>query len=215
MLRSMEPFTEIKVAVLPIGDGTMPLPYYSIFLKHPLRTIPLSSIKPFYTQHPNSPFSHHPWDSASLCFKFCQGYYPYKGYPNPKGPLDDFRAHQKTFAVIGLLHCPSSPDFDAAVDLFFDTCTKAYPYSAVNRCFALCPNDSQLEAGEKKGWNLTFVPDVDRSTFEFHLNTVMNEMAASLLMEFEKWVLQAESSGTILKTEIDSYYRVSPEEVHV
>ena len=49
----------------------------------------------------------------------------------------------------------------------------------------------------------------------FHLNTMMQEVAASLLMEFEKWVLQAESSGTILKTPLDSQASLSSEEVHV
>jgi len=42
---------------------------------------------------------------------------------------------------------------------------------------------------------------------------MMQEIAASLLMEFEKWVLQAESSGTILKTPLDSQASLSSEEV--
>lgn len=56
-------------------------------------------------------------------------------------------------------------------------------------------------------------PPADRPTLEFHLNTMMQEIAASLLMEFEKWVLQAESSGTILKTPLDSQASLSSEEV--
>lgn len=56
-------------------------------------------------------------------------------------------------------------------------------------------------------------PPADRPTLEFHLNTMMQEVAASLLMEFEKWVLQAESSGTILKTPLDSQASLSSEEV--
>ncbi|KAB2024913.1 hypothetical protein ES319_D06G117300v1 [Gossypium barbadense] len=48
---------------------------------------------------------------------------------------------------------------------------------------------------------------------EFHLHTMMQDIAASLLMEFEKWVLQAESSGTLLKTPLDSQATLSSEEV--
>ena len=71
----------------------------------------------------------------------------------------------------------------------------------------------QLEDGSKKGGNLRLFPPADRPTLEFHLNTMMQEVAASLLMEFEKWVLQAESSGTILKTPLDSQASLSSEEV--
>lgn len=73
----------------------------------------------------------------------------------------------------------------------------------------------QLEEGSKKGGNLRLFPPADRQTLEFHLNTMMQEVAASLLMEFEKWVLKAESSGTILKTPLDSQASLSSEEVHV
>lgn len=73
----------------------------------------------------------------------------------------------------------------------------------------------QLEDGSRKGGSLRLFPPADRQTLEFHLNTMMQEVAASLLMEFEKWVLQAESSGTILKTPLDSQASLSSEEVHV
>ncbi|KAF8400564.1 hypothetical protein HHK36_013863 [Tetracentron sinense] len=42
---------------------------------------------------------------------------------------------------------------------------------------------------------------------------MMQDIAASLLMEFEKWVLRAESNGTILKTPLDSQASLSSEEV--
>ncbi|KAG6498516.1 hypothetical protein ZIOFF_038234 [Zingiber officinale] len=42
--------------------------------------------------------------------------------------------------------------------------------------------------------------------------TMMQDLAASLLMEFEKWVLRAESSGTILKTPLDSQSSLGAEE---
>jgi hypothetical protein len=71
----------------------------------------------------------------------------------------------------------------------------------------------QLEDGGKKGDNLRLFPPADRQTQEMHLQTMMQEIAASLLMEFEKYVFQAESSGTILKTPLDSQASLSSEEV--
>lgn len=56
-------------------------------------------------------------------------------------------------------------------------------------------------------------PPADRQTQEFHLQTMVQDIASSLLMEFEKWVLQAESGGTIFKTPLDSQASLSSEEV--
>ncbi|KAI3936451.1 hypothetical protein MKX01_014420, partial [Papaver californicum] len=69
-----------------------------------------------------------------------------------------------------------------------------------------------LENGSKRGNNLVLFPPSDHRTQEFHLNTMVQDIAASLLMEFEKWVLQAESAGTILKTPLDSQASLSSEE---
>lgn len=72
----------------------------------------------------------------------------------------------------------------------------------------------QLEDYKRKEGNLILFPPADRQTQEFHLLTMMQDIAASLLMEFEKWVLQAESGGTILKTPLDSQASLSSEEVY-
>ncbi|XP_057720746.1 trafficking protein particle complex II-specific subunit 120 homolog [Arachis stenosperma] len=202
---SIEGSAMIQVAVLPIG----PVPpnslrdYYSMLL--PLHTIPLSAIRSFYTEHQKSPFANQPWDSGFIRFKFVLG-------GNSPSPWEDFQSHRKTLAVVGLCHCPSSPDLDSVIDQFNASC-RSYSSSLVHRCFAFCPNDSQLEEGGRQGGNLRLFPPADRPTLEFHLHTMMQEIAASLLMEFEKWVLQAESSGTILKTPLDSQAGLSSEEV--
>lgn len=71
----------------------------------------------------------------------------------------------------------------------------------------------QLEEESIKGSNLILFPPADGQTQEFHLQTMVQDIGASLLMEFEKWVLQAESGGTILKTPLDSQASLSSEEV--
>lgn len=62
--------------------------------------------------------------------------------------------------------------------------------------------------------NVILFPPSDRQTQEFHMLTMVQDLAASLLMEFEKWVLRAESAGTILKTPLDSQSSLSSEEVY-
>ncbi|KAL2970652.1 hypothetical protein AAZX31_15G152100 [Glycine max] len=105
----------IQVAVVPIGTvpSNVLRDYYSMLL--PLHTIPLSAISSFYTEHQKSPFAVQPWDSGSLLFKFVLG-------GETPSPWEDFQSHRKTLAVIGIIHCPSSPDLDAVVDVFTNAC---------------------------------------------------------------------------------------------
>ncbi|KAG4195241.1 hypothetical protein ERO13_A06G100000v2 [Gossypium hirsutum] len=201
---SIETSCMIRIAVLPIGKVPPPLlrDYHSMLLPH--HTIPLSTISSFYTEHQKSPFAHQPWDTGSLQFKFLLG-------GSPPSPWEDFQPYRKFLSVIGICHCPSSPDLDHVIDQFNAAC-KIYTSALVLRCFAFCPGNSQLDDGKKRE-NLVLFPPADRTMQEFHLHTMMQDIAASLLMEFEKWVLQAESSGTLLKTPLDSQATLSSEEV--
>ncbi|XP_031372555.1 trafficking protein particle complex II-specific subunit 120 homolog isoform X2 [Punica granatum] len=201
---SIETGAMIRVAVLPIGHIPAQLlrDYTGMLLRH--HTIALSAVSSFYTEHQKSPFAHQPWDSGSLRFRFVIG-------GCPPSPWEDFQSNRKILAVIGICHCPSSPDLDSVTDQFSSAC-KGYSSALVQRCFAFCPSDSQLEDGNKKEGNLILFPPADHQTQEFHLNTMMQDIAASLLMEFEKWVLKAESAGTILKTPLDSQASLSSEE---
>ncbi|XP_010265703.1 PREDICTED: trafficking protein particle complex II-specific subunit 120 homolog [Nelumbo nucifera] len=202
---SIESGCMLRIAVLPIG--TVPQAqlrdYVSMLVRH--RKVELSAISSFYTEHQKSPFANQPWDTGSLRFKFMVG-------GSPPSPWEDFQSNRKILAVIGICHCPSSPDLDVVADQFSIVC-KNYTSAVVQRCFAFSPGDAQLEDGGKRGDNLILFPPADRQTLEFHLLTMMQDIAASLLMEFEKWVLRAESAGTIVKTPLDSQASLSSEEV--
>ncbi|GFP94178.1 trafficking protein particle complex ii-specific subunit 120 homolog [Phtheirospermum japonicum] len=202
---SIETSSMIRVAVLPIAAIPPHLfqDYAAMLLRH--HTVSLNSISSFYTEHQKSPFAHQPWNSGSLRFKFMLG-------GSPPSPWEDFQSNRKILVVIGLCHCPSSPDLLSVANQFTAAC-KSYSSSLVQRCFAFCPGDSQLEEQSIKGSNIVLFPPADRQTQEFHLQTMVQDIAASLLMEFEKWVLRAESGGTILKTPLDSQANLSSEEV--
>ncbi|GMG98966.1 hypothetical protein Nepgr_000806 [Nepenthes gracilis] len=202
---SIESMCTIRVAVLPIGQIPVSLfrDYTSLLMLY--SKIDLSSISSFYNEHQKSPFSHQPWDSGSLRFKFIVG-------GSPPSPWEDFQSNRKILAVIGIFHCPSSPNLDIVTDQFASAC-RGYSSALSQRCFGFCPGDEQLEDGSKKEGNLVLFPPADRQTLEMHSHTMMQDIAASLLMEFEKWVLKAESTGTIVKTPLDSQASLSSEEV--
>ncbi|KAG9130706.1 hypothetical protein Leryth_012655 [Lithospermum erythrorhizon] len=202
---SIETSSMIRIAVVAIGHIPARLfrDYTSALLRH--HTISLASISSFYTQHHKSPFANQPWDSGTLRLKFIVG-------ASAASPWEDFQSNRKTMAVIGIAHCPSSPDL-RNVKALFDNASKGYDSALVRRCFAFSPGDHQLDDDSNKGSNLVLFPPADRQTEEFHLQTMMQDVAASLLMEFEKSVLKAESGGSILKTPLDSQASLSSEEV--
>ncbi|KAL8244468.1 hypothetical protein R6Q59_010726 [Mikania micrantha] len=202
---SIDTSSMIRIAVLPVGDIHLHLfrKYAGMLARH--HTIQLSAITSFYTEHQKSPFSQQPWDSGSLRFKFIVG-------GSPPSPWEDFQSNRKIHGVIGICHCPSSPDLDIVVH-HFDVACKGYSSSLVQRCFAFSPGDTHLADKNDRGNKLVLFPPADQRTQEIHLQTMMQDIAASLLMEFEKWVLQAESGGTILKTPLDSQASLSSEEV--
>lgn len=202
---SIEGGCTIRIVVLPVGHipGSHMRDYVSMVVRH--TKVDLSSISSFYTEHQKSPFAHQPWDTGSLRFKFLVG-------GAQQSPWDEFQAHRKILGVIGLCHCPSSPDLGIVHDQFTTIC-KAYPAALITRCFAFHPSDLQLEGDDKKRQHLIMFPPTDWKTLEFHMQTLMQDLAASLLMDFESWVLRAESAGTILKTPLDSQASLSSEEV--
>lgn len=91
--------------------------------------------------------------------------------------------------------------------------SKYDPSNMAHPCSCYCT--LQLADGNKKGNKLVLFPPADQRTQEIHLQTMMQDIAALLLMEFEKYVLRAESGGTILKTPLDPQASLSSEEVYI
>ncbi|CAL5016074.1 unnamed protein product [Urochloa decumbens] len=201
---SIESGSAIRVAVLPVG-GTIPPPrlreYAALVARH--ARVDLASLRNYYSEHQKSPFAHQPWDTGCLRLKFVLG-------GCVPSPWEDFQSSRKVLAVIGICHLPSSPDLDRVAADFIDA-ARTYPSALANRCFAFCPTDEQMAV--KKRDDIIMFPPSDQQSLELHMLTMIQDLAASLLMEFEKWVLRAESTGTILKTPLDSQSSLGSEEV--
>ncbi|RCV34395.1 hypothetical protein SETIT_7G157000v2 [Setaria italica] len=201
---SIESGSAIRVAVLPVG-GTIPPPrlreYMALVSRH--ARVDLASLRTYYAEHQKSPFAHQPWETGCLRLKFVLG-------GCVPSPWEDFQSSRKVLAVIGICHLPSSPDLDRVAADFVDT-ARSYSSALANRCFAFCPTDEQMAA--KKRDDIIMFPPSDQQSLELHMVTMIQDLAASLLMEFEKWVLRAESTGTILKTPLDSQSSLGSEEV--
>ncbi|KAG8082572.1 hypothetical protein GUJ93_ZPchr0014g47469 [Zizania palustris] len=201
---SIESGSAIRVAVLPVGGPIPPacLRDYAALVARYAR-VDLASLRPSYSEHQKSPFAHQPWDTGCLRLKFVLG-------GCVPSPWEDFQSSRKVLAVVGICHLPSSPNLDRVAADFVDA-ARSYPSALANRCFAFCPTDAQLV--EKKRDDIIMFPPSDQQSLELHMLTMIQDLSASLLMEFEKWVLRAESTGTILKTPLDSQSSLGSEEV--
>ncbi|VAH49285.1 unnamed protein product [Triticum turgidum subsp. durum] len=201
---SIESGSAIRVAVLPVGGPIPPQSlrdYAALVAEH--ARVDLASLRPYYSEHQKSPFSHQPWDTGCLRLKFVLG-------GCVPSPWEDFQSSRKVLAVVGICHLPSSPDLARVAADFLDA-ARTYPSALASRCFAFCPTDAQLLEERKDG--IIMFPPSDQKSLELHMLTMIQDLAASLLMEFEKWVLRAESTGTILKTPLDSQTSLGSEEV--
>lgn len=129
-----------------------------------------------------------------------------------RGPWEDFQAHRKTLGVIGLCHCSLTPEISSAYEQFLTIC-KAYPPAQVTRCFAFHPTDAQIELDdEKKKVYLVMFPTTDRQELKVHMQALMKDFAASLLMAFESWVLHLKA--VVLTTPLDSQVSLNSSEVN-
>ncbi|KAM0849677.1 hypothetical protein ACQ4PT_053577 [Festuca glaucescens] len=201
---SIESGSAIRVVVLPVGGEIPPQclrDYAALVARH--ARVDLASLRPYYSEHQKSPFAHQPWDTGCLRLKFVLG-------GCVPSPWEDFQSSRKVLAVVGICHLPSSPDL-AKVAADFVEAARTYPSALVSRCFAFCPTDAQLLEEKKDG--IIMFPPSDKKSLELHMLTMIQDLSASLLMEFEKWVLRAESTGTILKTPLDSQSSLGSEEV--
>ncbi|GAQ85694.1 Targeting complex (TRAPP) subunit [Klebsormidium nitens] len=214
---SIEGAAVIRVVVLPVGDISPATfrEYSSMVLAS--HKIDLPHVSSFYTEHQKSPFQYQPWDTGCLQFKFILG-------GASRGVWEEYQAHRRILGVIGICHCAHSPDIAEAYNDFLNAC-KAYPGAQARRCFAFDPSDEQVKQDDDireplvmfpdmptqqtnqandKRQHLIIFPPSDRNLLEFHLGTMMQDFAASVLMALESWTLNAESTNAGLTTPLDA-----------
>ncbi|XP_024356422.1 trafficking protein particle complex II-specific subunit 120 homolog [Physcomitrium patens] len=195
----------IRLAV--VATGEMPPSHFRDYVEMLLQhtKIPLSSVSPYYTEHQKSPFSQQPWDTGSLLLKFVVG-------GATSSPWEDFQTHRKILGVIGLCHCPLTSEISSAYEQFLTIC-KAYPSAQVMRCFAFHPTPAQMDLDEeKKKEFLVMFPSADRQQLKTHMQTLMQDFSASLLMAFESSVLHLKPVRLV--TPLDSQVSLTSDEVN-
>uniref|UniRef100_A0A7S2RQA9 Uncharacterized protein n=1 Tax=Mucochytrium quahogii TaxID=96639 RepID=A0A7S2RQA9_9STRA len=185
----------IRVLVVPFGpiSSSAFKHYFSSLCK--LSTISLQQVTPFpgYSTS-TSCFEFQNWQEGELRFNFVV---------QPEEVEDsqtlhhlgwhNLQAHKKCVAIIGICDCPNTSDLRASLDDFQKLVAK-YPEGTVSRWCAFNMTDSQLEDEEclkhllSNGMDI-FPPEKlleeGRTSFDYHMEVVLTNMASTLLEHFE------------------------------
>mmetsp|Transcript_26937 Transcript_26937/g.75892 ORF Transcript_26937/g.75892 Transcript_26937/m.75892 type:complete len:1891 (+) Transcript_26937:162-5834(+) len=191
---------EIRVVLLPIGEVPEDVwnQYASLIAQH--TQMPLSVTRSFYHEQQKSPFTQLPWSTGALHFKYIQGHeIETAAAMSRRAPLS---ACHKILGVIGICHCPSHEQISEAYAEFEQKC-RLYPHAFTVRCFAFEPSGSHEEQDGKNAAYLIMFPPDDREKLEYHMSVMMNDFAACLLMELEKWMLNASPAMVNMSTWLD------------
>jgi len=192
---------EIRVALLPVGDVPKDVweEYTSLITQH--AQMDLAVMRSFYHEKQKSPFTQLPWSTGALHFKFLRG-----ADADPQAAVTKrtvLSASHKVHGVIGICHSPTYSQINALYSGFEQRC-RLYPDAFTLRCFAFEPSDNQVEEDSKSAAYLIMFPPDDKAKLQYHMGVMMNDFAACVLMELEKWMLNASPAMINMSTWLDS-----------
>jgi len=126
-----------SVALLPVGDIARAkfCEYASEFCKY--TEVQMHNLTPPGSWK-HGVLRHHSWQEGALRFTFLVD------PPTTRVQWESMQAHLAQFVVIGICHCPSSPDLLQAF-AEFQKAASAFPWALLKQCFAFDPMDVHWE----------------------------------------------------------------------
>lgn len=166
--------------------------------------IVLDNVQPFYQERQKSPFFNLPWTSGAIRLKFqidVSNLLKYGvGGSGGKGArrmsvlqdIKDYGNRRRTFGVVGICSCAHCPDIGKAYEEFLETC-RLYPNACALRCLLFDPSDSQVDQDHATATNMIMVPPSTGDALEQHLETVVQDFCAVMVMGLEQLALKADA----------------------
>jgi hypothetical protein len=153
-----------------------------------------------------NPFDTFSWNNGAIFFNFRPSSGGGAGKFAGLMAFEGLMAHRATLAVIGICHCPSTPDLARACVEFDQEVAERYPHAVHSRCFAF---DHTFEDGSPPGLgsarSLEMFPPEQR---KIHMEFVLNSFAVTLITCIEKEIhgllaARGKSKGLLLQTPLD------------
>ena len=190
----LEGLAEIRVAVVPVGGiSWQDFSRLSGLVARHAR-VDLAEAASFYQEQQKSPFQHFRF-SGCLRFNFVPAM-------EEGGRWGQLAAHRRVFGVIGVCNASHWEGIGAAYDNFMAE-TRERSEARVLRCFVFNPKEEQVVQDVSSRKHLITFPRKSWKELEYHVDNIMLDFAASILMDLEQRVLNANLSSIIAVPEFD------------
>ena len=185
---------EIRVAVVPVGGIAWQdfSRLSGLVARH--AQVELAEVASFYQEQQKSPFQHFRFNGC-LRFSFVPSM-------EDGGRWGQLAAHRRVFGVIGVCNASHWGGIGAAYDNFIAE-TRERSEARVLRCFVFNPKDEQVVQDVASRKHLITFPRKSWKDLEYHVENIMLDFAASVLMDLEQRVLNANLSSIIAVPEFD------------
>ena len=185
---------EIRVAVVPVGGIAWQdfSRLSGLVARH--AQVELAEVASFYQEQQKSPFQHFRFNGC-LRFSFVPSM-------EDGGRWGQLAARRRVFGVIGVCNASHWEGIGAAYDNFIAE-TRERSEARVLRCFVFNPKDEQVVQDVASRKHLITFPRKSWKDLEYHVENIMLDFAASVLMDLEQRVLNANLSSIIAVPEFD------------
>ncbi|UPR01930.1 putative subunit of trafficking protein particle complex II [Chloropicon primus] len=177
--------------------------------------IELGHVQAFYQERQKSPFSNLPWTNGMMRLKYqidVNNLLKQEGSSTSGSPEDkrkgkrrsifeennilqdikDYGNRRRTFGVVGVCSCADCPDVGKAYEEFLEVC-RMYPNACALRCLMFDPSGSQIEQDHATATNMIMVPPSSGDALRQHMETVMQDFCAVMVMGLEQLALKADA----------------------
>ena len=94
--------------------------------------------------------------------------------------------------MVGICSCAKCPDIAKAYDEFLEA-SRMYPNACALRCLFFDPSDSQIDQDHSTATHMIMVPPSSGDALKQHMETVMADFCAVMIMGLEQLALKADA----------------------
>ena len=177
----------------------------------------LNSVQTFYQERQKSPFFNLPWNRGVMRLKFHidvnnllkQESGSLDSPPKSLGgtgtkrvsvfeernilqDIKEYGNRARIFGVIGICSCTQCPDITRAYEEFLEE-SRMYPNACALRCLFFEPSELQVDLDHSTTTNMIMVPPSTEDSLRQHVETVMQDFCAVMIMGLEQLALKADA----------------------
>ena len=185
---------DATVAILPVGQAPDARFWKYAELIASDGEVDLHSVQAFYQEKQKSPFSNLPWGHGAMRLKFQVDVSSLlrREESNILQDIKQYGNRRRTFGVVGICSCTRCPDVSKAYEEFLEA-SRMYPNACALRCLMFDPSNDQVGQDHATETHMIMVPPSAGEALGQHVETVMQDFCAVLVMGLEQLALKADA----------------------